>query len=193
MISAVIFDLDGTLVETNVDFALVRDHLGIPQGVGILEHIAALPERDRVQAQAEVRRQELAGAHAAVSMPGAASLLAGLDAADVPYAVVTRNTREAALLSLEALGVQGVRLLAREDCTPKPDPKGPLLLATEWGTAPSEILFVGDFIWDLLTAEAAGMPSCLFAPPFQPRPELEARADHVVRELGEVLSLLNLT
>ena len=65
------------------------------------------------------------------------------------------------------------------------------MLAARWSIDPAEVLFVGDFIWDLRAARAAGMPSCLFAPAFQPRPELEGQADHVVRALSEVSLLLS--
>lgn len=190
MLRAVIFDLDGTLVESNVDFAALRVRMGFPAGEGILEHLETLPEPARSEAAARVREAEIAGARAAIAMPGARNLLMSLRESQVPTAVVTRNTRGAAELSLECLGVGELPLLTREDCAPKPDPEGPLMLAARWGLKPAEILFVGDFIWDLRTARAAGMPSCLFAPAFQPRPTLESQADHVVRSLSEVRKLL---
>lgn len=190
MIRAVIFDLDGTLVRTRLDFAGLRRQLGFPDGVGILEHIESLTGAARQSAAAAVRAHEMDCAETATWMPGALDLLTSLRNADLPWGVVTRNTREAAQAVLGQLTEHTYTLLAREDCPPKPDPAGPLTLAREWEVPPDEVLFVGDFIYDLQAARAAGMPSCLYAPAFQPRPDLEADADHVIRELSEVRHLV---
>jgi len=44
-----------------------------------------------------------------------------------------------------------------EDRPKKPDPKGALEMASEWGLAPDEILYVGDTSTDMQTAVNAGM------------------------------------
>lgn len=44
-----------------------------------------------------------------------------------------------------------------EDRPKKPDPKGALEMASEWGLAPEEILYVGDTSTDMQTAVNAGM------------------------------------
>ena len=190
MIRAVIFDLDGTLVKTALDFAGLRRRLGFPEGVGILEHVETLAEDERAAARGAVRAHEMECAATATWMPGAVELLEGLRLANLPWGIVTRNTRDAAALVLDQLVDYAYTLLAREDCAPKPDPEGALQLAETWGVRPAEVLFVGDFIYDLQAARAAGMPSCLYAPPFQPRPDLEGDADYVVRELLEVHKLV---
>ena len=43
---ALLFDLDGTLVDTRLDFAALRRELGFPEGVGLLEHLETLPAAD---------------------------------------------------------------------------------------------------------------------------------------------------
>lgn len=43
---AVIFDLDGTLVDSRLDFSAMRAELQAPEGVGLLEYIDGLPTAD---------------------------------------------------------------------------------------------------------------------------------------------------
>ena len=49
---ALLFDLDGTLVDTRLDFAALRRELGFPEGVGLLEHLETLPAADARRARA---------------------------------------------------------------------------------------------------------------------------------------------
>ncbi len=44
----------------------------------------------------------------------------------------------------------------------KPDPAGLWLIAKQWQLPVSELLFVGDYWFDLETARRAGMASCLY-------------------------------
>ena len=130
---AVIFDLDGTLVDSRLDFAAMRAELGAPAGVGLLEFIGALASvADRQSAMAVVHRHEMAGAAAATWMPGAEAALHALHRRGLRTAIVTRNSRAAATLTMERLGMPAIPLKAREDAAPKPDPEALLLLAALW-------------------------------------------------------------
>ncbi|MFT7320864.1 HAD family hydrolase, partial [Congregibacter sp.] len=130
---AVIFDLDGTLVDSQLDFAAMRQQLGAPEEVGLLEYIADLSSQgDRDQAMAIIHRHEIAGAQAAHWMPGAEQTVHALRQQQIPIAIVTRNSRQAAQLTMERLGMPAMPLKAREDAAPKPDPEALLALASDW-------------------------------------------------------------
>ena len=43
MIEAILFDMDGTVTEPNIDWRALRDRLGVPQGTAIMDHISSLP------------------------------------------------------------------------------------------------------------------------------------------------------
>ncbi len=37
--AAVLFDLDGTLADTRLDFTAIRAEVGVPEGIGVLEYL----------------------------------------------------------------------------------------------------------------------------------------------------------
>lgn len=132
-IQGLIFDLDGTLVDSRLDFTAIRHELACPEGVGVLEYIASLPEEDRSPAEKIVLQHERRGAERAQWMPGARECLEYCERANLPTAILTRNAREVADLTLTRLGIRVDMMLAREDCAPKPVPDGLLLIADAWG------------------------------------------------------------
>lgn len=155
-----IFDLDGTLTVAIHDFASIRKALGVPQGGDILEHLEALPlEQARLMRQKLVAiEEELAGRTEAAE--GAVGLVQKLHGRGTRLGVLTRNTRDNALTTLRRIGLQGFfaegDVLGREEALAKPDPDGIYRLAREWGVAPSALVMVGDYGFDLETGRAAG-------------------------------------
>ena len=43
-VRGIIFDLDGTLVDSRLDFDAMRHEMGLPTGIPILEGLAAIPD-----------------------------------------------------------------------------------------------------------------------------------------------------
>jgi len=162
-LQAVIFDLDGTLVDSRLDFAAMRRELTAPESLGLLEYVETLAsEREKQVAMDVIHRHEMAGAEAATWMPGAEALLHELHGQGLPLAIVTRNSRRAAQLTMQRLAMPAVLLKAREDAAPKPDPEALLMVAAEFRLAPQYCAYVGDFRYDLEAAERAGMLPVLY-------------------------------
>ncbi|MBU6953617.1 HAD family hydrolase [Hahella sp. HN01] len=180
-----IFDLDGTLVDSRLDFDAMRRELGFPEGKPILEHLETLDDPDAVaRAWAVVEAHEIAGARAATWMPGAKELLMSLRELDIPVAIMTRNMREATRIAIEALGIPVELALTREDCKPKPHPEGLLRIAETWGLACGELIYVGDYIFDLQAARNANMIACLY---LNERNHIyQEHADCVIRAFDEL-------
>lgn len=159
----IIFDLDGTLVDSQLDFAGMRRETGCPEGRGLLEHLETLQDDDvRREAEAVIHRYEMQGARIASWMPGADTLLQRLSASPLPLGIVTRNSLPATRLTLTALNAPPLDLITREDAAPKPDPEGLLRLADRWGIAADALAYVGDFRFDLEAARRASMTSVLY-------------------------------
>lgn len=160
----VIFDLDGTLVDSQLDFAAMRADLGLSPGTPILEAIESWIGPARAEAEAILLRHELRGADCAVPMPGVPALLARLAQQALPCAIFTRNARVVARHTLARLGLDIDLIVAREDAPPKPDPAGLVAICRAWGLAARDVVFIGDYLYDLEAGARAGIDTILYAP-----------------------------
>ena len=113
-VRGVIFDLDGTLVDSGLDFDEMRREMGIAPGQALLEAIEALDEPDATRCREILARHEWAGANAATLMPGVPEFLAALSERGIHRAVFTRNSRAVALATLERLSLDFDTVVARE-------------------------------------------------------------------------------
>ena len=128
-IRAVVYDLDGTLVDSGLDFPAIRREMALPVGVPILEALAEIPPGERLDDCLRILdRHECEAAERATLMPGAAELVANLAARDIPQAIFTRNSRRCSTRMLERVGLRFRWVLCREDGPPKPHPAGLLKL-----------------------------------------------------------------
>lgn len=155
-IGGLIFDLDGTLVDSGLDFDAMRLEMGLPSGRPILETLADLPARHAEACRAILTRHEWQGAERAELMPGARDFVEKLASLGVRQAVLTRNAREIALFTLRRLGLEFDTLVAREDAPAKPDPTAIERIAAGWRLPPRETVIVGDYLYDIEAGRRAG-------------------------------------
>lgn len=165
-VRGVIFDLDGTVVDSRLDFAAIRRDVGVPAGEPILEWIETLPPgADRDRAVEILHRHEHRGAEAATLMPGIREFLASLAQAGIHRAVFTRNSRPTTEHTLRRLGLDAFApVITREDAPPKPDPSGLEAICRHWRLQPDDVLFIGDYLYDLEAGRNAGIRTVLYAP-----------------------------
>jgi len=175
---ALLFDLDGTLVDSVYQHVLAwRDALeraGLPLAVwlihrrigmsgGLMVNALAreightLTAEDGVRVQqfhAEAFRQYASQVR---PLPGARELLAYLAKTGVPHAIATSGRIESAGPTLKALGVgPDVPVVTRDQVGhAKPDPDLFLAAADRVGVPIEHSVVVGDSIWDLLAARRA--------------------------------------
>ncbi|VXC79681.1 HAD family hydrolase [Pseudomonas sp. 8Z] len=171
-----VFDMDGTLTLAVHDFPAIKRELGIPQEDDILHHLAALPAEVAAAKHAWLLEHERELAVASQPAPGAIELVRSLRERGCRLGILTRNAHELALLTLQAIGLDDCfvvdDILGRDEAPPKPHPGGLLHLAERWQVAPSELLMVGDYRFDLECAQAAGARSVLVNLPDNPWSEL---------------------
>lgn len=158
-----IFDLDGTLTVPVHDFAAMKRQLGFPLDCDILSHLASLPPAEQRQKRLQLDQMEDHFALRAEPAEGADELLKMLHEQGVSMAILTRNSKNNALLTLGAIGLLDYFdddcVLGREESLPKPHPEGIHQLLNHWGAEPENALMVGDYLYDMLTARAAGVGS----------------------------------
>jgi phosphoglycolate phosphatase len=220
-LAAVLFDLDGTLLDTVKDIALALNRTLLEYGcrslaVGdvrrmigrgspiLIERALAAQERptDAANQAAMVERffhhygaLEETDEGSAQPFAGAADLLHILHGAGVRTAVVTNKQHRFAAALLERLGLSGwIDVVVGGDTCErrKPDPQ-PLLFACETLRAPPlESLMIGDSVNDVQAARAAGIPViCVSYGYNEGRDPRTLDCDVLVDSLSDIPALLN--
>ena len=183
----ILFDLDGTLADSQLDFTAMCDELAIPHHTPLLEYQQSLScAHDIARVTEVIEKHEMAGAHAATWIADAEQLVQQLHARNIPMAIVTRNMRKATQLMLEKLNMPITLVVTREDCEQvKPHPEGLLKIANQWGISPERLAYVGDFKFDLLAAKRANMKAMLWRN--EHNAEFESLADHSIIQFKQLL------
>jgi len=164
-IGGILFDMDGVVVQQRLDFlAIKREIFGDTHGF-ILERMAELPAAERARADAILERHETAAAAEAEPMDGILPFLQWMEARGLRRGLVTRNSRKSVDLVLARLGLRFDAVVTREDAPPKPAPEPVWLGCRRMDLAPSEVLFVGDFEFDMLAGRRAGVRTVLLRGP----------------------------
>ena len=175
---AILFDLDGTLVDSvyyhvlawrevladaGIELEVWRIHrrIGMSGGLfaqALLRETGHALDRERIDG---LQRSHAVAYHAFAGrirpLPGACELLERLTALEVPWAIATSGRLESASFGLTALGVDGKIPVITRDLVPhaKPDPDLFLEAARRLGAEITESVVVGDSVWDLLAARRA--------------------------------------
>ena len=209
---AVLFDLDGTLVDSAPDLigaldALLQAHGRPPVGLAagrtmIGEGAARLVERGFVaRGGLDLPLETLVPQFVALyedrlvrltrPFPGAADTLALLADRGFALGLCTNKPDRATHRILDALGLS--RFFASVvggDGVRKPAAEPVLRCLAGLGVAPAQALFVGDSPVDHAASRAAGVRVALVSFGYTPVPAREIGADHVVDTLPDLLALL---
>ncbi|GGW78262.1 HAD family hydrolase [Alteromonas halophila] len=157
-VHGVIFDLDGTLVESRLDFVKMRADVGCPPDDDILGFVEGLTcLTTQAQARQVILQHELDDAQTSRWLTNGKAMVEKAQDAGLPMAIVTRNCQQATRIKIHNNQIPIDTILTREDAPPKPDPTALLMVAKQWNLHPRHCLYVGDFIYDRHAAENAGM------------------------------------
>lgn len=212
--AAVLFDLDGTLVDSAPDLAaaanrVLADHGRPPVDYARLRAVVSkggramlavsFPDLDPDQREALLpvflRYYSERLADDSRLFDGVEALLAGLDARGLRWGIVTNKPEGLARGVVDGFGWRSrCAVLVGGDTLPtrKPDP-GPLLHACrQLGIGPDEAIYIGDDLRDVQAARAAGMPcvAALWGYREDGDDPLRWQADHVAAHAGDVLEHL---
>lgn len=162
----VIFDMDGTLtLPSNLNLHEYREKYGIPNKVDIMDHLKSLEPEKFKPAYDEILAIEARGRETLELQPGIHELLDFITAHNLKTAIITRNARLAVDTLLEKLGGFQFDIVISRDDHPnmphKPDPAPIYEICKVWGTAPSSVVMVGDYLHDVECGNNAGAESVL--------------------------------
>lgn len=212
-IDAVLFDLDGTLLDTARDLVHALHSVCDEEGqdkppvtlaapyvstgaVGLVK--LAFPQADGSKVErlrhrlVELYEQNIC-VHTA-PYPGITELLDGLQAANIPWGVVTNKMRYLALPIMQQLGLyEDCKVLVGGDTAARSKPHpDPILHALDaMGIAAHRSIYVGDAEKDVIAGNAAGATTIAASWGYIP-PEQEAHqwnADYTIDCPGDLLTL----
>ena len=213
---AILFDLDGTLLDTLEDLATAANRalgtLGLPAhptdayrvfvGDGLrtlAERILPGEQRSAAQVDALVaafeREYSRTWNERTAPYAGVPEMLDRLTGDGYRMSVLSNKPDAFTRLCVE-------QLLPHWTCAPlygqrpgvpkKPDPAAALAIAAELGLDPAEVLYLGDTATDMHTARAAGMAAVGVLWGFRTADELRAAgARHLITHPGELAPLLH--
>jgi phosphoglycolate phosphatase len=206
-----IFDLDGTLIDSSADLAIsmnaTREYLGMPpldpgliysyvgNGAAVLVRRAiGHGASEEMAAEALTYFLKFYRTHALEHTklyPGIENMIHALSLAGHKLAVLTNKPVRISSDIIAALGLQShfFRVYGGDSfAQKKPDPIGILALMDETRESAPDILMVGDSGVDVQTARNAGVRSCGVAWGFQPQAFQVDRPDLLIEKPEELLN-----
>ncbi len=211
----VIFDMDGTLLNTLDDLALAANLVcaahNWPEhslaeyrhmvGNGVEKLVERYMPEGLAAADPELFEQTVAEQRATYAAhrrdhtepyPGITAMLDKLRAHGMVLAVLSNKDHSAVEpLAREYFGSRFAAAQGREErFAPKPDPVITRALLKRLDADPARVLYVGDSDVDVATGHNAGMPVCGVAWGFRGRAELEAAgADYLANEPADIVRI----
>lgn len=215
-VKAVVFDLDGTLVDSAPDLMLATNHvlarlerrpITMAEVRGFVGHGAkALIARGCAATGAAIDDSSLSFYHAeflryyerniavnSAAFPGVISLLERCAASGIKMGVCTNKVEGLSVRLLQALGMAkyfGAIVGPDTINVAKPDPAPYLETLKRLGVPVEHSIMVGDSETDILTARAAAVPVIAVSFGYTPRPVSEFGPDHLVSHFDEIWEIL---
>ena len=190
-IKAVIFDLDGTITQPFFDFDAIRLEMGYSPDAGpILELMEKMTAGERDDAERILHTYEERAVAESILNPGAKETLEELRRRNILIGILTRNKKENAFAVAEKHGFKFDAVVGREDGPVKPDAFGVLYLCKQFAIKPQESLVVGDYLFDLLCARAAGAVPVLLKNHHKAA-EFAQYADFVIENIAGLLKIID--
>ena len=212
MIKGVVFDFDGTLVDSmRIIFEALNKALSnrnLPMiSLDLLGRMAGLPLSDIIKAKMLVSESTIKAIEKDVFkayvgfcrkscqlLPNVEETLKILQSKQVKLGLLTTTPRGPLKVAVRRLAIRNYFdvMLAKDDAKNKPDPEGLEKIVTEFGIRKDECLYVGDSPIDVLTGKAAGIRTIAVATGVATVEQLkESAPDCIVTNLEQLLALIN--
>ena len=171
-LSFIIFDLDDTLIHSNIDYAAMKNEilkLFNPQDAQLdtltIKELLERLDQDKDKynkAYKIIETIESKSALKAEAIPSADKIPAFLKESNLKAAILTNNSRNSVNKYLQTSKLQYLNnigsIITRDDVSKmKPDPAGLLYIINKFKLKPQEVYFIGDSYIDAEAAKAANI------------------------------------
>jgi phosphoglycolate phosphatase len=218
-VKAVVFDLDGTIIDFNIDYKAVRAEVrnfliseGLPQCLfslneSIFEMLekAEISMRNNGESENKIKKLrkkafqiaeklELEAAHITNLLPGVTEILKTLRNMKLKMGISTINSRKCTSYVLERFGISHFfdAVVTRDDVPEvKPNPVHVEIALKTLNVKASEALMVGDWIGDIKAAGELGLITVGFPTGFATAKQLiDAGANYIITSLIDLPTLI---
>lgn len=209
-IKGVIFDFDGTLVDSQIDFKKIREkiiyeaerlNLKIPKkDLPILELLEKIKKLNREKGydfykrgHEILKREEIKASKKAKVKRGVRELLKKLRERNIKIGIITRNCREVVLKVVENFNIPYDIILTRDDVEKtKPHPFHIIKCLKELKLKKNEVILVGDHIFDIRCGKKLNIKCIGISNNGQKEMFLKEGADFVLKDIEDIEYILGL-
>lgn len=213
MITTVLFDLDGTIIDTNeliiqsflhslagvTEEPLTRETIIVNMGRSLTEQMRLFAAREDVTDLITKYREFNVSRHDEMvrEFPGVKDTLSKLRQRGLRLAVVTSKVRLTTEMGLKLCGLRDLMdtvVTVDDVLKPKPDPEGIRKALAELGAEPGQAIMVGDSHYDIEAAHGAGVLSVGVAWSLKGEAYLrQFRPDYIIQRMEELLEVVDRT
>ena len=191
----IVFDMDGTLVESYLDFKELKKKMGFSEDSSVLEALDDVTDHEKKKKLLQQLDDfETEGANKAVLYEGVMEFLSFCDQIGLKKALLTRNSKKVTHQTLKKFDLSFGLVLHRDNLEkPKPHPMGLDVVSEFFKTNKDDIIFIGDHLHDLLTGINAGVRTFLYNNGNNDIKSWNEKADFVFEDYTSLKNLLKKT
>jgi hydrogenase expression/formation protein HypE len=152
---ACVFDMDGTMIDSQYDWIAMREQFGVVSG-SIIEHLNNLAGEEKIRKLAELHEIERSASLIAHVKDGAADLLTLLKEKGIKTALVTNNSDENAHYLINKFHLNFDVVITRDSGLFKPSGAPVAEAVRQLAGRPETTLCIGDSLYDILACRDSG-------------------------------------
>lgn len=189
VIQGVVFDFDGTITHPFFDFDLIKDEIGMPRDMLIIEFLKDKDEAFKKRAQEILDKWEIRAAEQATLNDHVPALLEFLRFKGIKTAVLTRNKKASVDTVAGKFNLCFDYIDTRENEPIKPHPDSMRRVISRLCLEPENILTVGDFEHDIVCGKNAGTIT-MYITNGETKNNLKIQPDYIVNNMREALEII---